>query len=83
MPKIEFFLSSEGSILEFQIFPGIFPEAVELANDDNKEFLDLTVHGYLLYNTVEWSELTNPTETPPQNLLMVNPINVCYKEILI
>ena len=32
---------------------------------------------------IEWSELTNPTETPPQNLLMVNPINVCYKQILI
>ena len=46
---LSFFSSSEGSILEFQIFPGIFPEAVELT--DNKEFLDLTIHGYLLYNT--------------------------------
>ena len=48
-------MSSEGSILEFQIFPGIFPEAVELTNDDNIEFLDLTVHGYLLYNTGTYS----------------------------
>ena len=38
---------------------------------------------YLVNTALEWSELTNPTGTPPQNLLMVNPIKVCYKQILI
>ena len=32
---------------------------------------------------LEWLELTNPTENPSQNLLMVNPIKLCYKQILI
>ena len=34
----------------------------------------ITLH----YGTVRWAEVTNPTETPgPQKLLIVNLINVC------
>ena len=35
------------------------------------------------YWVLRWAELTNPTETPPLKLLIVNLINVCYKQILI
>ena len=33
--------------------------------------------------TLRWADLTNFFGTPPQNLLIVILINVCYKQILI
>ena len=32
---------------------------------------------YYFVHALRWAELTNPTKTPPQKLLIVNLINVC------